>query len=400
MPSAITPLNLVQKAFLLTKESNGVGDTQGDAQTLAQALQTKLNTFLALPDVQKAMEGKWSVVWGPAVFEAQESSTSYADNVMYVAASPDQSVYVVAIAGTNGSSDYDIKNEDNSVTTTKLWVDAFPSLKPYGVPLSINPWPALSTGTALGVNNLLGMTDKLTTQKSLVDFLKSLSATGSKTLIFGGHSLGGALAPTLALALFNPSGGPLSTSNWGHVYVLPVAGPTPGNAGLSQFFGNVFPSVSLNLPQSQYAWNQDIWNSLDAVPHAWVVDMLQEIPTLYPTNWDGGQAPSDITNDVAGAVLASEVGGALPGAYTQLPNIETTGTFRGPAGDGSKPITTEAQFWAEVMYQHLDAYNILFGIQNLISEGSKFASQQMVKRWFATWPRMAPKGVKRAAAAR
>lgn len=402
MSSTITPLNLVQKAFLLTKESNGVGDTQGDTQTLAKELQTKLNTFLALPDIQKAMEGKWSVVWGPAVFEATESSTSYADNVMYVAASPDQSVYVVAIAGTNGSSDYDKKDEDNSVNTTKLFKDAFPRLPPYSVPSGINPWPALSTGTAQGVNNLLGMTDKLTTQKSLVDFLKSLSATGSKTLIFGGHSLGGALAPTLALALFNPSGGPIKTANWGHVYVLPVAGPTPGNAGLSQFFSQVFPTTPANVPQPQpqYAWNQDIWNSLDAVPHAWVVKMIKSIPTLYPARWVLGQVPWDITNAVNNAVGASELGGALPGPYTQLPNIETKGTFRGPAFDGSKGITIEDQFWAEVIYQHLDAYNILFGIQDLISEGSKSAPPKMLKRWFATWPRMASKSVKSAAAAR
>jgi hypothetical protein len=395
MSSNNSPLNLCQKTFLLAWESHGVGDTQGDSKTLATKLQGKLTTFLSQQEVKNAMEGQWSLVWGPAVFEAQDSSTGYADNVMYVAASPDQSTYVVAIAGTNGSSDYDKNDEDNSVNTTKLWVDAFPNLPSYGVPSGINPWPTLSTGTALGVNNLLGMTDTLTTQKTLVEFLRSVSATGSKTLIFAGHSLGGALAPTLALALFNPSGGPLRTQDWGHVYVLPVAGATPGNQGLSQFFQQVFPPVSLNLPQPQYAWNQDIWNSLDAVPHAWVVSMLKQIPTLYPAKWTGGKVPQDITNMVNAAVLASELGGALPGPYTQLPNVEVKGTFHGP-----NPVSDEADFWAEVAYQHLDAYQILFGIQRLASGDTRPALQKAIKRWMSSFPRMATRSVSRAAAAR
>ncbi|MBU8895339.1 hypothetical protein DRW03_15045 [Corallococcus sp. H22C18031201] len=392
MASPITPLNLCQKAFLLTWESNRVGDIAGASQTLAQTLKSKLTTFLALPDVQQAMEGQWSVVWGPAVFEAKDSPESFADNVMYVAANPDRSVYVVAIAGTNGSSAYDKDDEDNSVNTTTLWTAAFPSLPSYSVPQGINPWPVISTGTALGTNNLLGMTDSVTTRQTLVEFLRSLSDTGSKTLIFGGHSLGGALAPTLALALFNPSGGVFSTGNWGNVYVLPVAGPTPGNKGTSDFFGQVFPPVSLNLSQPQYAWNQNIWNSLDAVPHAWVVDMLKKIPTLYPTKWAGGQVPSDITNLVNAAVTASELGGALPGPYTQLPNIPTPGTV-----DGPNPITTEDEFWAEVAYQHLKAYQLLFDVESLVSEGTQTAAQQMFKRWLSKFPRLAPQPVKRAA---
>jgi hypothetical protein len=388
-------LNLCQQAFLLTWESNRVGDTQGDPSTLAQSLSTRLDSFLALPDVQSAMGGQWSVVWGPAVFEAQPSKTSYADNVMYVAASPDQSVYVVAIAGTNGSSTYDVNSEDNNVAATTLWVDAFPSLKPYGVPSGISPWPALSKGTALGVNSLLSMVDTLKTQKSLVDFLGSLSATGSKTLIFGGHSLGGALAPTLALALFNPSGGKLSTGKWGHVYVLPVAGPTPGNQGLSQFFQQVFPPVSLNLPQPHYAWNQNIWNSLDAVPHAWAVDMLKQIPTLYPAIWEGGQVPSKLTDDVNGAIALSELGAALPGPYTQLPNIQVPGIF-----NLFIPVYDYNSFMLQVGFQHLMAYEFLFGVQNLISEDTRSEFQRMFTRRPVPFQGMAAKSERLAAAAR
>ncbi|ADO74691.1 hypothetical protein [Stigmatella aurantiaca] len=395
MPSTIQPLNLCQKTFLLTYESNGLGATQGDESTLAQTLHDKLNTFLALPDIQAAMEGQWSLAWGPAVYENQPGEKSYADNVMYVAASPDQSVYVVAIAGTNMSSDYDQKTEDLCVNKTMLWTDAFPSLKPYGVPSGINPWPVVSTGTALGVNALLENMKDPKTGKSLVDFLRSLSATDSKTLIFGGHSLGGALAPTLALALFNPSGGPFSTGKWGHVYVLPVAGPTPGNKGLSQFFAQVFPPASLNLPQSHYAWNQNIWNSLDAIPHAWVVDMLQQIPTLYPAVWDGGQVPSKLTDEVSGAVLLSEIGGALPGPYTQLPNIQVPGIF-----NPFISVHDYDSFFAQVGFQHVIAYEVLFDILPLASEDTRSAFQKMFQRRRTLFQAVAPKSVLPAAAAR
>ncbi len=395
MSSTIQPLNLCQKAYLLTYESGGLGATQGDESALAQKQKTRLTHFLAQPDIQAAMEGQWSLVWGPAVFEHQPGETRYADNVMYVAASPDQSVYVVAIAGTNMSSEYDQKTEDLGVNTTKLWTEAFPSLKPYGVPSDIKPWPVVSKGTALGVNSLLGMKDPAT-HKGLVEFLHSLSATESKTLIFGGHSLGGALAPTLALALFNPSGGQFSTGKWGHVYVLPVAGPTPGNQGLSQFFAQVFPPVSLNLPQPHYAWNQNIWNSLDAIPHAWVTDMLRRIPSLYPATWDEGQVPSKLANDITGAVLLSLAGGALPGPYTQLPNIEVPGTFEPSLGR----VHDYESFFTQVGFQHVTAYEFLFEIQTLASRDTRSAFQEMCKRRLVPFLGMAAKSELAATTAR
>ncbi|AKQ64749.1 hypothetical protein A176_001661 [Myxococcus hansupus] len=393
MPNTTPALNLYQKTYLLTRKSNLLGEAKGDTKTLAKQLQTMLTDYLALPEVQKAMEGQWSVVWGPAVFEAEESATSYADNVMYVAASPDESVYVVAIAGTNMKSSYDENEEDNGVNTTKFWTEAFPSLAPYGAPLGFHPWPAISTGTALGVNNLLGMTDTLKTQQSLRDFLHSRSGTGSKTLIFGGHSLGGALAPTLALALFNPGGGPLNLRSWGHVHVLPVAGPTPGNKGFSEFFQKVFPPLSTNEPQNHYAWNQNIWNSLDAVPHAWVVDMLKQIPTLYDPQWASGHAPLEITLAVDAAVVASEVGGLVPGPYTQLPNIEVPGKLQGT-------VTNKDEFFEEVGYQHVVAYDIMFGIQALVALGAQSGLQKNVQRWWNSLSRMAPQDASRAATGR
>jgi hypothetical protein len=71
------------------------------------------------------------------------------------------------------------------------------------------------------------------------------------------------------------------------------------------------------------------------------------------------------------------------------------GTFHGP-----DPVSDDASFFAEVGYQHLDAYNILFKIKDLISGGAKAGSSIMLKRWLDSIPRMATPSESRAAAAR
>jgi hypothetical protein len=323
---------------------------------------------------------------------------------MYVAANADQSVYVVAIAGTNFNDLLaDVLVEDNCVVNAIPLAQAFPSLNGCDVPSGINA-PHISQGTQVGVTNLLKMTDL--TQRSLVDFLCSLGPTGSKTLIFTGHSLGGALAPTLALALATSKGTRFSTANWGHVYVLPTAGPTPGDENFANLFKQVFPPVNPGWSQDYYAWNQNIWNSLDAVPHAWVTSMLSEVPTLYPAPWTTGMTgvppqpiPSDLQNLVDGAILSSLLFGVNAlSPFTHIPNIQVKGTFNDKypiVGDDSKSLT--AAFLAQVGYQHIDAYSNLFGVQDLVTKHSQSSLRQKTAGLMATVQRMAEKTKRRAA---
>ena len=148
--------DLWQQAYTLAAMSAAEDAQQGTPAALAAALTTALKTFFNEPNTMTCI-GQWATVWGPVIYESNPSSTSYADNAMYVAANADQTVYVVGMAGTNPNSKYDIDQEDLDVQHTSSWKAAFPSLQPYGLPSSLSVNPYISGGTALGVNNLLGM---------------------------------------------------------------------------------------------------------------------------------------------------------------------------------------------------------------------------------------------------
>jgi hypothetical protein len=217
----------------------------------------------------------------------------------------------------------------------------------------------------LGVQNLLAMSATIgsgsnATSQSLLAFLSGLpsATTSAATLIFCGHSLAGALAPTLALALFNPSGGQLTLSNWDAVYLYPTAGPTPGNASFAGFVSDVFPA---STPGSQpyQVWNANVWNDIDAVPHAWETTMLEAIPTLYPVQWT--HEPLKLRAAISGAKLLSNEGAKTgAGPYTMLGNQPLTGT-----PDASIPVTDMTSFEQQALYQHTTAYDTLLGVESL-----------------------------------
>jgi hypothetical protein len=346
--------DLWQQAYTLAQQSGSVSAQQGTPDTLASALATLLNEFYTRAETAI---GTWSTVWGPVVFESEPGPTSYADNVMYVAANADSSVYLIGIAGTSPNSKYDINQEDLAVQDTVAWSAAFPSLPKYSQPSGLNPY--LSVGTALGVNNLLGMVDS--SSQTLLEFLQSLpsSTIGKKaTLIFAGHSLAGALSPSLALGFFNPNGGVLSLSNWENVYVYPTAGPTPGNADFGAYLASVFPPTAPGSKAYQ-VWNSNVMNTIDVVPHAWEISMLNMITTLYPTSWY--VPPLKLTAAVAYAKKLSGMGGAtLAGPYVQFESQPLTGTYQ-----GDKKVANFAQFEAQALYQHTKAYDVLLDVTEL-----------------------------------
>jgi hypothetical protein len=283
---------------------------------------------------------------------------------MYVASNADKTQYVVAIAATNSHSKYDWDDEDFDVETTVAWAEAFPTLPPYGVPVFTPALrPSISSATQLGVNNLLGMIDTIQhTNQTLSQFLAALptTTTGGAQLTFAGHSLAGALSPTLALALFNPDGGALALGDWAAVAVYPTAGATPGNSDFATFFSKVLPPVAAAKSSPRYqTWNQDTWNTIDIVPHAWEIATLDQIATLYPTTWI--ITPIKLTAAIAFAKHRSNEGaGTMNGPYTKLANNALVGTFEGD------PIADLTGFETEALYQHTRAYELLLGIQSVM----------------------------------
>lgn len=366
-----------QTTFVLSMKSNAVMMKKGTQQALADELYADLMApstgFFNQANTQQYI-GQWEVVWGPAIYQAPKDVGGHYDNAMYVAANADKSVYVVAIAATNGASLYDWMQEDAGVNQTYAWPAAGSQ---WGLNLT-NPsgqTPYLSAGTTLGIQNLLcNMTDLIQTNathgQSLLTFLTNLSQanqslTTKPQLIFTGHSLAGALSPALATALFNPNGGPLSFTDWSSVYVYPTAGATPGNADFASYFSAVFPQPPNQpkgaTPQDYQKWNTLLWNTLDVVPHAWLIALLEEIPKIYTP-------PYGVLLDVIAlkdwAVKRSNDGAATgAGPYTQLINQSLPGKV-----NPLYPVKDLESFLVQLLYQHISAYKSLIPVLELMPD--------------------------------
>jgi hypothetical protein len=166
----------------------------------------------------------------------------------------------------------------------------------------------------------------------------------------------------------------------------PTAGPTPGN----DVFAGYYQSL---VNGSSFAYTAK-YNTLDAVPHAWELDMLIQIPFLYDASFKNPTTPPD-------AMVASIVSGVVMNTYNQSALsfikyqqvfvgdnshfVPMTGSYKDPllinaklAGalnliptlyrfnktlNGSKvqsylPFFTNFGFFVlQMLYQHTEAYN-------------------------------------------
>ena len=187
-----------QTVFALSAAANLASCFEGSASEIEAALGNELDSLL--PRFQPQL-GSWEVVWGPVVYVPPASDLS--GNVMYVArggrdTSPPGQL-VVAIAGTNPYSAFDWIVEDAFVSTQVSWSTGNP---PPGSA------PKISLGTFLGLTILQAMVAgpaQPGVGSTLADFLTSQA--GSCPLVtVTGHSLGGALAPAVALWLSDQGG--------------------------------------------------------------------------------------------------------------------------------------------------------------------------------------------------
>ncbi|NEO92635.1 MAG: lipase family protein [Moorea sp. SIO3G5] len=289
-----------QQIFILSILSNaasGVDSSKLVGETLEDLLKKRVTDFLKKDSIIQAI-GTWDVVWGPVVHQIKGSK--YATNSMYVAKKDNQ--YVVAIAGTNPSSLFDWFPEDFSVKKQVDWQNG--DIPKCRVKFrDETDKPKISKGTCIGLKKLEEMKSS---DQTVLDFLgDEVKSAGEPTenieIIFAGHSLGGALSPTLALAALDQQSkwcGSCEEKDF-KILVYPSAGPTPGN----KYFANYYDSrLGENTTR--------IWNDIDIVPHAWDEDMLDKIPGLY--KWDilpgmAVRALVEIAKDLAGN-----------GEYTQL----------------------------------------------------------------------------------
>jgi len=279
------------------------------------------DTLNAIKDGLRTLQdeiGTWSVVWGPALYSYVPTTTP--DHIMFVAQQANTNNYAIGIAGTNFSSVIDVFDEDFAVGKTMPWILG-------GAPSGA----AISSGTFLGLSLLLNMTASAKTPQAgvkLVDFLKAESKKGSLNISACGHSLGGALAPTLALFLQNIKN-LWDQSGKSTLMTMPVAGPTAGN--------DIFASYSnATVPTKGF------YNSLDLVPHAWAASDLAQLATLYGDSDPLGAALVAILAGIATAMTQSI-------RYTPTARTELTGTLQ-----------PNMNYFKQGGYQHIYAYDVLF----------------------------------------
>lgn len=367
-----------QTTFTLSFAANAASSLTGDQSALQNQLLLTLSAFLTLPeDLKKTLPfvpyepltsvteriGAWELVWGPVVFQREKSHM--ADNAMFVAYCDSRDdmppTYVVAIAATNATDSFDWLKEDFDTSACVLFEGWDPSSPmPYSASTEEENQtkPVISMGTAMGVGYLLNLTvsGNAVGEGNLIHFLDNVDATAASKaqVIVTGHSLGGALSPTLGLFLQSQSD---MGKRFESIKVYPSAGATPGNNHFSDLFKSTLPPIPEkmdNTPLYQ-SWNRDIVNQYDVVPHAWQEDRLEMIPDLYGTL--KGATKEEVDLAVKIAKDKSKSSGAT---YTMLPYNELPGV------KPPEPPSTFVKFMEDLGNEHVYeyTYNLILPLDN------------------------------------
>jgi Lipase (class 3) len=243
--------------------------------------------------------GKWTLAWGPAVYKFDIAH--YDDNMLYVvrdAANPAR--LAIATRGTNAEAILDWLLEDLDVEHQVAWRygDA-----PSGAKIS------QATENGLRVLQTMSPASGPVPNQTLTQFLKAYSqGNGPLEIHVTGHSLGGALAPTLALWLAD------TRSDWdasgqSTIAVVSLAGPTAGNAAFAAYSDSRIGASTTRLH-----------NPYDVVPLAWNHATMGTIAGLYAPQIepekdirDAIDIARDLVRDKGYAQIRPDVP-ALPGA--------------------------------------------------------------------------------------
>lgn len=207
--------------------------------------------------------GRWELTWGPCVKKLLLVPSAI--NTMFVVRSLDRpELHAIGVAGTNPTSVFDWLVEDVFVARQTPW--------PYAKAKA--PGAAIAQGTAIGLSVLQDLRpsgDRPGAGTTLEQHLAAVVSEGTRVLVTG-HSLGGALSPVLAQWLADTQGLP---DKWdprrlAKVSVTCFAGPSPGNTAFAAYCDG-----PAGVRPRRFAV------SLDVVPHAWDLALLDEVPGLY-----------------------------------------------------------------------------------------------------------------------
>lgn len=275
----------------------------------------------------------WNIVWGPAIYTFPEAE--YQDSGMFVAQQIScPTSYVVAIRGTNPKALSDWLVEDFDVFFMTSW-EAARGAK-------------ISNATHEGIKLLLrlrpdkGMPgNEMTIEKFLGEIANNKNPGKSINLRFTGHSLGGALAPTLALYFKERQGKASTDCGWdqeanANVTCTAFAGATAGNAEFAKYSNDQFAANPCRR----------IHNCNDIVPHAWAIHSLAKLRNLYKNKGIEMNFLERFILEIG--LIIERIKGLFGSGYTQI------GTSHSFCFSVNK--STGKSYLAQAEYQHHCAY--------------------------------------------
>jgi pimeloyl-ACP methyl ester carboxylesterase len=269
-----------------------------------------------LADTSLATQGSWKLSW--------VGLTKDGANLAYIAQGPNDgngSVYAVVLRGT--------VMDDLLDQLEDLQVGLLVPFLPEGTP-PMWPLPQISLGAMLAFGAIVSNTD-LQTQ---------LAALKPDTLYVVGHSLGGAMATTIALYLQQQvSAGKLSIAS---IQPYTFAAPTAGDATFAAWFDKQFPGAVCT------------YNKYDVVPTAWAT--LASLPENWQSNpfYPPSPGPTAKPDNAVGQKIASMAANTKGNTYVQPTQQPPLNTGSPPLFLESYPTGTTAvqQFMMQVGFQH------------------------------------------------
>lgn len=258
MPITNVDRDMAMLSFVAYVGADLRGSDSRVEHTLAQCLPRELAR-------QPALANRWTLEWGPVVYKFHSAKLD--DNMLFVVSERgDPKRQVVVVRGTNPDALLDWLREDFDVGDSVAWRYGTP---PQGL------HPRLSRATSRGLSVLTGLAPASGLPhagRSIDQYLRTaVFDRGVDSIAVVGHSLGGALAPTLALWLED------ERRRWdpelrSKLSVFALAGPTPGNADFASYY-----DARLGAATRRFH------DPYDIVPRAWNVADLRTIPRLYET---------------------------------------------------------------------------------------------------------------------